>query len=259
MTRKTTTTTPVAATEATEESVLTTVQAELITTAAEAHRKGTYADALKAIKAAMSADTRKLTALDKARAALLDTRCEVVRATAWAMTFPESHAKAGKTAGKPSQSVVATDLGYNRLTFAPYWKAAEDLFTLFPGLEKEAGLAITEDEREHVSSFWKAEALRAKARRDAAKAKAEAPKSGEVTTIGGDEDGEGGTGAGAGTDGRTSDITAETAIAALAVLSKTLQAMADGTLGFTPEQADLMLDGLTAAGMAVEELKVAAK
>jgi uncharacterized protein YceK len=262
MTRKTTTTATVAAPVAEQDSALTTVQAVLITDAVEAHRKGTYADAIKAIKAAMTADTRKLTALDKARAALLDTRCEVVRATAWAMTFPESHAKAGKTAGQPSQSVVATDLGYNRLTFAPYWKAAEELFAKFPELEKEAGRAITEDEREHVASFWKAEALRAKARRDAAKAKAEAPKSGPVETLGGTEDGDGesgGAGAGAkGTDVPTS-VTADTAIAALAVLSKTLQAMADGTLGFTAEQADLMLEGLTAAGMAVEELKITAK
>lgn len=263
MSATTTTTVPVAPVAAAPKApkAVTPKQAKQITDNAEAKKRGTWLDAVKALKAAMAADTRKLTALDKARANLLDTRCEVVRITAHAMTFEESHAKAGKTAGKPSQSVIAEALGINRLTFAPYFKAAEELHAKFPVLVTEPGVAITEDEREHVASFWKSEALRAKARRDAAKAKADAPKSGEVTTIPGEE-GEESTGAGAGaggTDGRTSDVTADTALAALAVLSKTLEAMATQGLGFTAEQVDTMLDGLTSAGMAVEELKVASK
>ena len=235
--------------------------AKVMTDHVEAAKRGTFAEAVKAAKAAITADTRKLNALDKARAAMLDTRVQVVRATAFLMTFEESHAKAGKTAGKPSQSVIAEALGINRLTFAPFFKAASELYAKFPELETEPGRAITEDERIHVASFWKAEALRAKAVRDAAAKKASEPKSGPVEIIGGEEsEGEStGGGAGAGTDGRTSDVTPDTAIAALAVLSKVLEAMGKQGLGFTADQVDTMLDGLTAAGMAVEELKVASK
>ena len=240
---------------------VTPAVAKVMTDNVETAKRGTFAEAVKAAKAAITADTRKLNALDKARAAMLDTRVQVVRATAFLMTFPESHAKAGKTAGKPSQSVIAEALGINRLTFAPFFKAASELYGKFPELETEPGRAITEDERIHVASFWKAEALRAKAVRDAAAKKADAPKSGEVNTIPGEDDAEGGTGggAGAGTDGRTSDVTPDTALAALAVLSKVLEAMAAQGLGFTADQVDTMLDGLTAAGMAVEELKVVSK
>jgi len=241
---------------------VTPEQAKQITDQAEARKRGTFAEAVKAAKAAITADTRKLNALDKARAAMLDTRIEVVRATAYLMTFPESHAKAGKTAGKPSQSVLAEALGINRLTFAPFFKAASELYSKFPELETEAGRAITEDERIYVASFWKAEALRAKAVRDAAKAKAEAPKSGEVTTTGGEdgEDGDtAGAGAGKGTDGRTSEVTADTALACLKLLADALGKMAEQKIGFTAEQVDVMLEGLTSAGMAVEELKVASK
>ena len=233
--------------------------AKVMTDHVETAKRGTWTEAIKALKAAMATDTRKLTALDKARAVMLDARCETVRATAYAMTFEESHAKAGKTAGQPSQSVIAEALGINRLTFAPYFKAAGELYAKFPGLETEPGTAISEDEREHVASFWKAEALRAKARRDAAAKKADAPKSGEVTTIPGDTDDDtAGAGAGSkGTDGRTSDVTPDTALAAMAVLANVLEQMAKQGLGFTAEQVDTLLDGLTAAGMAVEELKVA--
>lgn len=222
----------------TEEAVLATVQAELITTNEQVKRAGTYELTIKAIKAGMASDARKLKTLDSARAALLDVRVNIIRDTAHAMTFPESHAKAGKTANQPSQSVIAESLGMNRLSFAPYFKAAEHLFELFPNVATEPGTAITDDEREHVASFWKAEALRAKARRDAAKAKADAPKNGEVTTIPGEEsEGEGGTGAGAGagTDGRTADVTVDTVMAAMAVLARTLETFT-AEQGFTVEQ-----------------------
>lgn len=227
-----------------------------------AAKRGTWDQAIAALKAGMASDARKLKTLDNAREALLVVRCDVVRATAHAMTFPESHAKAGATAGQPSQSVIAAELGINRLSFAPYFKAATDLYAKFPELETEAGTAVTEDEKEHVASFWKSEALRAKARRDAAKAKAE-QASGPVEVIaqgdGTEDDADGGTAGVGGTDGRTSPVTADTAIAALAVLAKTLQAMADGTLGFTAEQAELMTDGLMSASAAVEALTIAAK
>lgn len=233
--------------------------AKAITDKAEASKRGTFADAIKALKAAMAADTRKLTALDKARAVLLDTRCEVVRATAYAMTFPESHAKAGKTANQPSQSVIAEALGINRLTFAPYFKAAGELYAKFPALETEPATAISEDEREHVASFWKAEALRAKARRDAAAKKADAPKSGPVNTIPGEGDGEETGGVGKGTDGRTSPVTADTALACMALLADALDQMAAQKLGFTAEQAETMDAGLQAAMERVFSLTVASK
>lgn len=247
--------------EGTPENTISRNAAKAETDKAEAAKRGTWQDAIKAAKVAYAADTRKLTALDKARAALLDTRCEVVRATAHLMTFPESHAKAGKTAGQPSQSVVAEALGINRLTFAPYFKAATELFAKFPELATEA-IAITEDEREHVASFWKAEALRAKQNRERAAKKAEAA-SGPVTVIPGEgaEDSEGatGAGAGAGTDGRTSAITADTAVACMKLLADALDGMRDQKLGFTEDQAEVMQTALAEAQERVFALTVATK
>lgn len=214
----------------TEALPVTAETAKTMTDHVEAAKRGTWEEALKAVKAAMSADTRKLNALDKARAALLDTRCEVIRATAHAMTFPESHAKAGTKAGQPSQSVIAEALGYNRLTFAPYFKAAENLYALFPELETGPGRAISEPEREHVASFWKSEALRAKAKRDAAKAKAEAPKNGPVETIPGKGEGEGTKG----TDGGTS-VTYDSIMAHMALLNKAIVSFTADN-GFTRDQ-----------------------
>lgn len=233
---------------------LTTVQAELLTTNEQVKRAGTYADAIKAVKAAFAGDKRKLNALDKARAAMLDTRCEVIRATAWAMTFPESHAKSGTKAGQPSQSVLAAELGYNRLTFAPFFKAAAGLYAEFPELETQPGLAITEPEREYVSSFWKAEALRAKQRRDEAAAKAEKQQTpdgtdGEVEVI---------APADKGTDVPTS-VTADSVLGAMAALAKQLTDFAASKQGFTGEQAKTLMDGLTAAVTVVEGLKVTGK
>lgn len=233
-------------------SELDTVQAELITTAQEVTRAGTYELTIKAIKAGMASDARKLKTLDSARAALLDVRVNIIRDTAHAMTFPESHAKAGKTTGQPSQSVIAESLGMNRLSFAPYFKAAEELFAKFPEVATAPGTAITDEEREHVSSFWKSEALRAKARRDAAKAKAEAPKSGDVSTSGGDdsEDSEGGTGAGVGTDGRTPDVTVDTVMAAMALLASALETFTKEQ-GFTVEQGMQLTEALDTASATV--------
>lgn len=227
--------------------------AKVMTDHVETAKRGTWEEAIKAVKAAMSADTRKLNALDKARAALLDTRVEVIRATAHAMTFKESHATAGKTAGKPSQSVIAEALGYNRLTFAPYFKAASELYAKFPELETEPGRAITDPEREHVASFWKAEALRAKARRDAAAANADKPKSGPVTTIpaegGEDTDGASGGVGTNGTDGPTS-VTIDTLMAALAIFSKQVETYTDSQ-GFTVEQGTQITEALDTAAALV--------
>lgn len=245
----TTTTTAPATTSRKAAKPVTVAQAQAVTDTFEEAKRGTFADAIKALKAAMATDTRKLTALDKARAVLLDSRCEVVRATAHAMTFEESHAKAGKTAGQPSQSVIAEALGINRLTFAPYFKAAEELHAKFPELVTEPGRAITEDEREHVASFWKSEALRAKQRRDAAKAKAEAPKSGEVTTTGG-EDSEGGTAGAGATDGRTSPVTVDTVKAAMALLAKALEDFTKDN-GFTVEEGMALTESLDTASALV--------
>lgn len=234
--------------------------AKVMTDNVEAAMRGTFAEAVKAAKAAITADTRKLNALDKARAAMLDTRVQVVRATAFLMTFPESHAKAGKTAGKPSQSVIAEALGINRLTFAPFFKAASELYAKFPELETEPGRAITEDERIHVASFWKAEALRAKAVREKAAADAAKPKSGEVTTIPaeGAEGAEGGTGAGTGTDVPTS-VTVETVNAAVALLLQTLDKFGQSGQGFTEAEAEVIGDALVLAGVKVSELTAPGK
>lgn len=249
-TKTTTKTAPVAAPVAGDDSALITVQAELITDAQETVKRGTYADTVKAIKAGMAADTRKLKTLDAARDALLDIRVFIVRDTAHAATFPESHATAGPTAGKPSQSVVATAIGMDRNAFAPYWKAATELFTLFPELKDNAATAITDAEREHVASFWKAEALRAKARRDAAKAKADKPKSGPVETIaqgdGGTEDAAGGVG----TVGRTADVTVDTVMAAMAVLARQLETFT-AEQGFTVEQGMQLTEALDTASALV--------
>lgn len=240
---------------------VTPAQAKAVTDTIAEVKRGTWADAIKAVKAAMATDTRKLNALDKARAVMLDSRCEVVRATAHAMTFPESHAKAGKTAGQPSQSVIAEALGINRLTFAPFFKAAGELHAKFPELVTEPGRAISEAEREHVASFWKSEALRAKQARDKAKAKAEAPKSGPVETIPGEGEGEGegGTGAGAGTGGRTSDVTADTVMACMKLMADALEQMGKQKLGFTTEQGDAMQAALSEAQERVFALTVASK
>lgn len=234
--------------------------AKVETDKTEAAKRGTWEQAVKAAKVAYAADTRKLTALDKARAALLDTRCEVVRTTAHLMTFPESHAKSGKTAGKPSQSVIAEALGINRLTFAPYFKAATELFAKFPELETNPGTAYSEDEREHVASFWKAEALRAKQNRERAAKKAETANGPvEIIAPGDGEDGET-AGAGAGTtDGRTSAITADTAIACMKLLADALDGMRDQKLGFSEAQAEVMQAALAEAQERVFSLTVASK
>ncbi len=252
----TTTTTPVATVAPKAPKAVTPELAKQMTDNVEAAKRGTFAEAVKAAKAAITADTRKLNALDKARAAMLDTRVQVVRATAFLMTFDESHAKAGKTAGKPSQSVIAEALGINRLTFAPFFKAASELYAKFPELETEPGRAITEDERIHVASFWKAEALRAKAVREAAAKKADAPKSGPVEVISeGDTDTDGGSGAGVGTDGRTSPVTVDTVMAALALFSKSLESFTSDN-GFTIEQAMTINEALATAGAMVESATV---
>jgi hypothetical protein len=256
----TTTTTAPAATTAKQAKPVTAKQAKAVTDTLTEAKRGTWADAIKAVKAAMATDTRKLNALDKARAVMLDSRCEVVRATAHAMTFPESHAKAGKTAGQPSQSVIAEALGINRLTFAPFFKAAGELHAKFPELLTEPGRAISELEREHVASFWKAEALRAKANRDKAAAKANAPKSGPVNTIPGDGDGEGESGGvGKGTDGRTADVTADTVMACMKLMADALDAMGKQKLGFTTAQGDAMQAALSEAQERVFALTVASK
>lgn len=126
---------------------------------------------IKAIKAGMGTDARKVKTLEDAKRALLVCRVNIVRDTAHAMEFPESHAKAGKTAGQPSQSVVAEAVGINRLTFAPYWKAALAHREQFGTVAGEP----TEPELELVASFWQAEALRAVAKREAAKTAKSAP------------------------------------------------------------------------------------
>lgn len=239
-------------------NAISAAQAKAETDAAEVKLAGTFADAIKAIKAGMAADARKLKTLDAARDALLDVRCSIVRNTAHAMTFPESHAKAGKTAGKPSQSVISEALGMNRLTFAPYFKAAEEFHAKFPELQTEPGRAITDPEREHVASFWKSEALRAKARRDAKKAKPDTTGDDDTNDTNDDDTGTGaGAGAGAATDVRPSEVTPESVIAAMAVLSKGLQEMAKQGLGFSADQSELLSDALATAGVLVSELTVA--
>jgi hypothetical protein len=141
------------------------------TAALEADWKAT----IKAIKAGMGTDARKVKTLEDAKRALLVCRVNIVRDTAHAMDFPESHAKAGKTAGQPSQSVVAEAVGINRLTFAPYWKAALAHKAQFGTVAGEP----TEPELELVASFWAAEALRAVAKREAIKAAAAATEDAE--------------------------------------------------------------------------------
>lgn len=259
MATTTTTTAPAPAAPKGKGKTVTPEQAKAVTDVLAEAKRGTFADAVKAAKAAITADTRKLNALDKARAAMLDTRVQVVRATAHLMTFPESHAKAGKTAGKPSQSVIAEALGINRLTFAPFFKAASELYAKFPELETEQGRAITEPEREHVASFWKAEALRAKQVREAAAKKAEAPKNGPVETIPGDGDGDETGGVGKGTDGRTSDVTADTVLACMKLMADALDAMGKQKLGFTTAQGDAMQAALSEAQERVFALTVASK
>lgn len=245
MTRKNTTTTaPIAADVAKAE-----------TDAAEVKLAGSYADAIKAIKAGMAADTRKLKTLDAARDALLEVRCSIVRNTAHAMTFPESHAKAGKTAGQPSQSVIAESLGMNRLSFAPYFKAASEFYAKFPELKTEPGRATTDPERDHVASFWKAEALRAKARRAAAAAKADKAPAGDADKADNGDGESAGAGAGAGTDGRTSDVTIDTVMAAMALLAAALETFTSSQ-GFTVEQGVTLTESLDTASALVHAATV---
>lgn len=226
------------------DATLTAADAQAMTDAEQAKA---WAGCIKAIKAGMAMDTRKVKTLEDAKLALLKVRVNIVRDTANAMQYPQSHAKAGKTAGKPSQSVVAEAVGINRLTFAPYWKAANAHVEAFGSVAGEP----TEAELELVASFWKAEALRKQAERaDAPKA----PKSGPVETIadGDTEDG--------GTDGRPSVTVPEIptqadVIAAVEALQSVVARFTrDG--GFADVVADNLQEVLAEIGTAIDSHRV---
>jgi len=207
-----------------------------------------WTDVVKVLRKGFATDARKLKALDAMRDAMLDFRVDIVRATVVAMAFPESHAKAGKTAGQPSQSVVAEAIGINRLTFTPFWKAA------MAHAEKYQGSVAgepTDAERELVASFWKGEALRARARREATARKAEktdAPKAKGETAGGssGTTEGE--------TDGRTSvpeDVKVADVLAAVSQLELVMTAYTR-ELGFDRATADAIAEKLATIGATLE-------
>lgn len=199
---------------------------------------------IKAIKSGLAMDTRKVKTLEDAKLALLKVRVNIVRDTSHAMTFTESHAKAGKTAGKPSQSVVAEAAGINRLTFAPYWKAAADYASKFSGAGEP-----TAEELDYVASFWKSEALRKQEERKADKA---APKSGPVEVVA-----EGDTEA-APTDGRPSVPAMPTQADVIAAV-EALQAIVNGFTrdgGFADIVADNLQEVLAEIGTTIDTHRV---
>ena len=227
------------------DATLTAADAMALTDAEQAKA---WAGIVKAIKSGLAMDTRKVKTLEDAKLALLKVRVNIVRDTANAMQFPQSHAKAGKTAGKPSQSVVAEAVGINRLTFTNYWKAANAHVEAFGAVAGEP----TEAELDLVASFWKSEALR---KQEARKTEPK-PKSGPVTTIPGDTDGD--TDGDGGTGGRPSvpaEATQADVIAAVEALQSVVARFTrDG--GFADVVADNLAEVLAEIGTAIDSHRV---
>lgn len=217
--------------------------------------------ALATVKATVKVYDAKMKARDKATLAALTAKVQACREIITLMTFKETFASRGPSAGKPSVSIIAELLGYPRQTFTPLFRGAEALRDYYTTLDADTvkgimgGATPTEKEQDLASVGLASEADRS--RNNRLKAKADKPNTtGGTGGTDGDTDGEG-EGEG-GTAGRTAETiipTYDAVVAATLALQNIIKGYCREA-GFSEAQGTNLQDTLAEISTLIEQHKV---